>query len=228
MRWALACLTLLLGGTADARPTLDEAVAQFRAVAFGDDFNAIAGVLLKRRPGEVRFGFLAGEIAALKPHATEIARAFDEIQELTGRRFVERKSDNPPFVITARNRKDFRSTIPAGFPDADEIARTSACFALYLQQSAGTIDRVVIVIGADISEARRRHCIQEEIVQSFGLVADACRYRPSLFCEADRHLTGMTPTDRLLLKTLYDPRLKAGMTETEAMPIVRTVLRELW
>lgn len=74
----------------------------------------------------------------------------------------------------------------------------------------------------------RKMCIFEEIFQSFGLPADHWTYRPSLMCEADRHIIEPTEIDRLLLKALYDPRLKAGMSEEEAMPIAAEILRELW
>ena len=32
--------------------------------------------------------------------------------------------------------------------------------------------------------------------------------------------------DRLLLRTLYDPRLSAGMTRDRALPLVRQILEE--
>lgn len=93
----------------------------------------------------------------------------------------------------------------------------------------GQIDDAVIGIG--VGEGRSRdqlsHCILEEIAQAAGLANDACHYRPSLFCEGEL-VTAMTPADRVLLRTLYDPRLRPGMTRAEAMPIAREIIRELW
>lgn len=37
-----------------------------------------------------------------------------------------------------------------------------------------------------------------------------------------------TETDKLLLRALYDPRLRAGISEEEAMPITAKILKELW
>ena len=64
------------------------------------------------------------------------------------------------------------------------------------------------------------------VVVIVGLPNDACHYRPSLFCEADR-VFALTPADRILLRTLYDPRLSAGMAREEALPIVRIIVGEL-
>jgi hypothetical protein len=38
----------------------------------------------------------------------------------------------------------------------------------------------------------------------------------------------MTRHDEDLLRILYDPRLKAGMSADEAMPVVHRIVEELW
>ena len=87
-------------------------------------------------------------------------------------------------------------------------------------------DERVIMIGTDIDEGLRRHCLLEEMVQMMGLPNDACFYRPSLFCEDD-YVSGMTQADIMLFKTLYDPRLQPGMAREDALPIARQILAEL-
>src|SRR5690606_11798226 len=113
-------------------------------------------------------------------------------------------------------------------PEFRRWVTTSACIALAVSDSeqAGRIKAGAIAIGTDISESQRQHCILEEMVQVLGLPNDACHYRPSLFCEADR-VFALTPADAILLKTLYDERLAVGMTREEARPLVRQIIAEL-
>ena len=58
-----------------------------------------------------------------------------------------------------------------------------------------------------------------------GLANDSPSARPSIFNDDDEFAL-LTTHDELLLKMLYDPRLKAGMTLPEAKPIIRTITTE--
>lgn len=98
--------------------------------------------------------------------------------------------------------------------------------AIYGEQK-NVLVKAVVVFDIDARDELMRHCIAEEMVQVMGIPNDACKYRPSLFCEDDL-VDEMQPADRVLLRTLYDPRLKPGMTREEAMPIAREIIRELW
>lgn len=52
------------------------------------------------------------------------------------------------------------------------------------------------------------------------------RARPSIFND-DEEFSLLTRHDELLLRILYDPRLRPGITEAEARPIVTTIATEL-
>ena len=71
----------------------------------------------------------------------------------------------------------------------------------------------------------RESCLEEEIVQSLGLSNDSDATH-SIFND-DQRLSRLTEHDKILLRTLYDPRLEAGMTEGEAMPLVAEIVREM-
>src|SRR5690606_4354580 len=88
-------------------------------------------------------------------------------------------------------RRDFAS-IPAT-PDADRaqyerFVTRSACLGMAggASDHPGDIKTGAIMIGSDIKADLQQHCLLEELVQVMGLPNDACHYRPSLFCEADR------------------------------------------
>jgi hypothetical protein len=70
------------------------------------------------------------------------------------------------------------------------------------------------------------HCLVEETVQLFGLTNDSTVLKNSMFNENSKR-TSLSVSDQILLKALYDPRLKAGMTRTEAQPIVRQVIKDI-
>ncbi len=67
-----------------------------------------------------------------------------------------------------------------------------------------------------------RSCIHEELAQGMGLANDSPGARPSIFND-DEEFALLTRHDELLLRILYDPRLRPGMSEAEAAPIVRRI-----
>ena len=63
-------------------------------------------------------------------------------------------------------------------------------------------------------------------MQALGLGNDHSEVRPSIFND-DEEFALLTRHDEYLLRILYDPRLKSGMTAEEAVPIVRQIIREM-
>ena len=84
----------------------------------------------------------------------------------------------------------------------------------------------VAVIRAELPDRLRLSCIHEELAQGLGLANDSPEVRPSIFND-DEEFAFLTPHDELLLKILYDKRLRPGMTEAEARPIVARIAAEL-
>ncbi|WP_135076318.1 DUF2927 domain-containing protein [Terasakiella sp. SH-1] len=70
------------------------------------------------------------------------------------------------------------------------------------------------------------HCLIEETVQLFGLTNDSTVLKKSMFYEHSKR-TSLSVSDQILLKGLYDPRLKAGMKREDAQPMVRKVLFDI-
>lgn len=84
----------------------------------------------------------------------------------------------------------------------------------------------VAVIRTENPELLRLACIHEELAQGLGLANDSPAARPSIFNDDDEFAL-LTEHDEKLLKMLYDPRLRPGMTAREAEPITRIIAREL-
>lgn len=70
------------------------------------------------------------------------------------------------------------------------------------------------------------HCLVEETVQLFGVLNDSDIIKDSIFNEkSDR--TSLSLTDQIILKALYDPRLKTGMTRDEVQPVLKQVMTDI-
>ena len=77
----------------------------------------------------------------------------------------------------------------------------------------------VAVIPSEHPDLLRLSCIHEELAQALGLPNDSNAARPSIFND-DEEFALLTRQDELMLRILYDPTLRPGMTEAEARPIV--------
>jgi len=232
----IACCALLIAAKAVAgenaaspRPAYHQVVAQFEAVAFGSEFGPAHDQVWRWRSA-VGFAVTAddrGDAVTLRqqlePHMTAITR-------LTGIAFDYRADrEQADMEAVLADRAAF-----AGWSRRWPLAHTryaaataiSACMA-FLSIRNDDIVWAGLLYDADIPDRLRRDCLLEELVQAMGLPNDACHYRPSLFCEDDL-VDVLDGADAVLLQTLYDPRLRPGMSRQAAMPIARTIIRELW
>ncbi len=112
-------------------------------------------------------------------------------------------------LFTAPPRK-FYCLVSAGGPQRDP-----------LNYSKG-----VALIRAEQPDLMRDSCIHEEIAQGLGLRNDSPRARPSIFNDDDEFAL-LTSHDEKLLKILYDPRLRVGMSAAEARPLVRRIAQDV-
>jgi|GEM_PF-668011 len=240
VRCWLAALPLLLGAAACVHrpappvaqplPSYERVVAQFQVAAFGSDFSD-REVPLSRWIGHIRWRADLPDNAMAAEIRRALPRHMADITAATGIRFREVDGQAKAEVtIALAPRRAFAARLAdlmTENPEVTHLAHDSACNAVYMVFGGTMIYRSRILIGADIPASLRRDCVLEEVVQAMGLPADACHYRPSLFCEADRVYRLHGP-DAILLRTLYDPRLTPGMSRAEAMPIAREIIWELW
>ena len=117
---------------------------------------------------------------------------------------------------------------PSALRIFNNLPRAIHCVVVAFSDTVGGYDygTAIAVIRSEHPELLRRSCIHEEIAQGFGLTNDDPRARPSIFNDDDEFAL-LTGHDEMLLKILYDPRLKPGMTAEQAMPVVRERAMEL-
>lgn len=203
---------------------------QFDDVIFGHEHGVSTEVLLRWATAPSIALFVARDHEGAPP-VGRVDEVLDEIGKLTG---LPSDRASRPEQATLRlgffPRGDFAALPAAPEADAadyDRFTGTSACLGLARTspREPGVLEAGLIMIGSDISPELQNHCILEELVQVMGMPNDACHYQPSLFCEDD-HVDRLTEADSILVRTLYDPRLKTGMSRESALSVAEEIIRE--
>ncbi len=168
---------------------------------------------------------------------TEIGNFAGRLQRISGHP-VSLTGGSGNFTVLIVNEDERRAIGPRlnslvpGIPAKDvtalsELAPQNYCAVFAYSQGSGSVyAQAVAVIRAELPPRLRRSCMHEELTQGMGLANDSPRARPSIFND-DEEFAYLTRHDELLLKILYDPRLRPGMTEAEARPIVMQIATEL-
>ncbi len=108
------------------------------------------------------------------------------------------------------------------------LDRDTYC-AVYASSSSARPNAYVSAVAfvrAEHPDLMREACYHEEIAQGLGLANDAPEARPSIFND-DEEFGLLTVHDELLLRILYDPRLRVGMRAPEARPTVRALAEDM-
>jgi hypothetical protein len=90
-------------------------------------------------------------------------------------------------------------------------------------RDTGELGVALVMIRHEVPDLLLRACIEEELSQMMGLFNDDPTVSPSIFND-DQSFALLTEHDADLLRILYDPRLKGGMSPEEAMPIVENIV----
>jgi len=191
-------------------------------------------VQLLRWPSDVTYA-TAGMFPSDKTHLDALAV---RIGSVIGRKVSPiddlGRAELKVWILSARDREILRENI------ADRFGESLAAFinawterpelpCIGMISTDPTDDSIaagLIFIKAELSGDFRRACLTEEFTQVFGLINDDPEARPSIFND-DQEFIELTLHDEYLLKMLYDPRLREGMTEAEARPLVRRIVQEI-
>ncbi|WP_028725621.1 DUF2927 domain-containing protein [Paracoccus zeaxanthinifaciens] len=232
----------------DAPIDAETLARNFMAIALQDEYSPTAdGIVAKARSAPLRrwsqpvriqpdFGTSkdTGDRALWR---SELAQMAGTLSNATGHP-VSLTGGGGNFVVlvmTEDERRQASSRIAElvpGIParDIDVLtglpAAISCTVFAYSRGGASDYAHAVAVIRAELPPLLRTSCIHEELAQGMGLSNDSPAARPSVFND-DEEFALLTRHDELLLKILYDPRLRPGMTEAEAGPIVRRIAAEL-
>lgn len=188
---------------------------------------------LRRWTGPVRVGLRFGASISPDMRATDTARVASflaRLQTVTGHP-IRLDDANPNFfvyIVTEDERRDLGPALQAALPGlgASDVAGITqmpqSTYCAVLAQSrgqSGVYTRAFAAVRAEHPDLLRLSCLHEEIAQGLGLPNDSPRARPSIFND-DEEFALLTGMDEDMLRILYNPALRPGMTEEEARPIV--------
>ncbi|MTD99410.1 DUF2927 domain-containing protein [Paracoccus sp. YIM 132242] len=232
----------------DAPIDAETLTRNFIAVALRDEYgqggiqagNGGAAAPLRRWQDPVRLQIEFGtttDVATRRAYRVEVSQFAARLAEATGHR-VSLTDSGGNFIVMVLSDDERRAIGPRlaqlvpGIPaqdiavmqdlDADNFCTVFA----YSRGAAPVYSNAVALIRAELPPLLQSSCIHEEVAQGMGLANDSPEARPSIFND-DEEFALLTRHDELLLKILYDPRLRPGMTRAEAEPVVRRIATEL-
>jgi hypothetical protein len=238
------------GGAADAPFGAATLARNFERIALYDEYVEDGGRLLARETpsrlrrweGPVRLGVEFG--AAVPPD--QRARDLASLRSLIGR--LSRITGHPislvedqrvanfrVLVLAEEERRGYGPQLSAMLPGIDALSlRTitglplsASCLVLAFARSGSSVyTQAVAVVRAELPDLTRLSCYHEELAQGLGLPNDYAGARPSIFNDVQEFAL-LTGHDEMLLRILYDRRLRPGMTPSEARPIVQAIATEL-
>lgn len=236
------------GGGPDTTFSADDLARDFETIAFFDEyargtaFGARGGSgRLSRWSGPVRIGIEFGDSVSEDRQGKDRASVTNyaaRLARITGHPIsVTPGNANFHVFVASEDDSDFvqkrlKQLVP-GISQAElnlfrDLPRSYYCLVVAVSGSTNPNNyvRAAALIRAEHPDLVRLSCFHEEIAQGLGLPNDSPRARPSIFNDDDEFAL-LTNHDELLLKMLYDPRLKPGMTAAEARPTVRILAREM-
>lgn len=220
----------------------------FLRIALYDEYSRQGGgfvrdetpSILRKWAGTVRVGLRFGASVPDDRRATDRARVASylaRLSQLTGHP-IGLNDNNPNFwihVVSEDEREALGPTLATQLPglssadiaDVTGMNRSTYCLVYALSEgNSGVYTRAVAVVRAEHPDLLRLSCFHEEIAQGLGLANDSPRARPSIFND-DEEFALLTRQDELMLKLLYDPALRPGMSVETAEPVVRRLAAAL-
>lgn len=236
--WRYLLFGLLVGGSAFASAadrahwqSVDYLVDAFVEIALRSEYSP--------KPSTVRKWitpvnyFIVHQVADEDLHQRLIRTHFEQLAEITGltiRPAESQAAANYLIVMTSEDllKEDMQTYLGwRSTARREKFFRESVCLSTFSIKPKGPIFRAVVIIPVDRARARRKlvACVVEELTQVMGLANDSVKVFPSVFNDlsTDVFLSGL---DSLLLKMLYDPRVKAGMDEDAVRPILQQIATE--
>jgi len=237
------------GGGPDVPFTTRNLVDNFVQIALYDEYVSQGGILiahatpsrLRRWEQPIRLGLIFGESipqSQRREDTASITSYARRLSRLTGLPVTMTPPDEANFhvlVLHEDERRAFGPRLRQLEPGIDSTAlntivnmpRSTFCLVFAFSRGASSsYSRAVAVIRGEHPDLMRQSCVHEELAQGMGLANDSPAARPSIFND-DEEFALLTHHDELLLKILYDRRLRPGMTPREARPIVQSIAAEL-
>ncbi|MFX0544230.1 DUF2927 domain-containing protein [Roseovarius sp. S1116L3] len=237
------------GGGPDTPYTDTDLMRNFERIAFHDEYARNRGLA----PGDGRAGGLrkwSGPVRMSVEFGTsvpEAQRSADRsvvqgyaarLARITGHPISASTGANANFNVLIMSEDDrgeavdrIRALVPNINPASLDLFRSlpRSIHCLVIAFSGNNNDhtyrRAIAFIRSEHPDLLRKSCVHEELAQGLGLANDSPYARPSIFNDDDEFAL-LTTQDEELLRLLYSPRLKPGMSFDVARPILTQLIAE--
>ncbi len=233
----------------DAPFSYDDLVQDFAQIALHNEYRIAGGrfiageseTFLRRWETPVRVAAINGAStseSAARFNTGEVSKFTRRLSRLTDLDMRTSTKEEANFLVLFLNENeqvDFANTLPTILRDISpavvDAFRNSprnifcAAFAFTKPGQKGVYGNVLILVKSEHSDFMRKSCVHEEMAQAMGLTNDSPEARPSIFND-DEEFAFLTRHDEILLRMLYDPRLKAGMESYEVIPLLPAIARD--
>ena len=210
----------------------DYIIQSFSKIALQSSTSAKKFHTIKKWEKGIKFHFIHG-IADKKLHEELTGMHLKHLSRITGLGIKHTRNYNRAnLIIMFSNEKnmlhDFtRETGLKPTASITKLTNESVCLSYMKFNGAGQIRRATVIIPVDRARERAKllTCIVEELSEVMGLLNDSEKVFPSIFNDKS-HNELLTGLDYLMLKILYDNRVKAGMNKKQLAPLLTKIVRE--
>lgn len=188
----------------EALALIEPLTASFEALAFGP-LDAPVSERLRKWRGRVRI-VLDKDTNTLGAEAQRLA---DELSDVSGLEITVVASDERAGLVVTR-----------------DDAEPDGCAVAFDPRSGGVIEQATLSLGAALAPEQERACLASGLARALGLPGTSDVLTPSVFAP-DGSATELSATDRLVIETLYDVRLRPGMSRGVALDEARETFIDL-
>lgn len=234
------------GGGKDTPYTDNDLLRNFERIAFYDEYAQGGGFRpssgnptgLRKWVEPVRISITFGPSVPEEQRLSDAAiiEAFANRLARITRHPISKVDSAPNFHVLIMGQDDrdtalaqIRRIVPEAGPSTlsifRDMPRSIHCLVVAFSDHENdfTYRKAIAFIRAEHPPLLFQSCVHEELAQGLGLADDSPTARPSIFNDDDEFAL-LTGHDEKLLRLLYHPELKPGMTPEEALPILRRLL----
>ena len=228
MRVLAALLVLLVAALPARGQTLRVAdvIDGFERTVFGAEFAGplgLAPAYLRRFEGPVRAAII--DTSRKRGRTRTVANFLSYLDGTIGPLRIDLVSDpaRANLRIYIVDRRDYANTVRNRVFRSRFATVRGRCVVRSQFTRAGLSSSAAVIV-SDEGNALFRRCMAEEIMQALGPLNDDASLSRSMFNDASRY-TAPQRFDLLILRMLYDPRIRSGMTLAQVRPLLPALAR---